>query len=291
MVEIYRAVFRTTLTAAITSASRPVTISVAATDAAFGAAGGVYSIAIYDFGTDANPTNFEALEVTSGGSTTSWVCSTESGWVATTHANGSQVIATVLTPRSINQPLTDHLALSDPHTQYVRKGTVTAKGDILVGTASATLTNLAVSTDGLSIVADSSQLSGVRWGQPTVLVRNQASLAAAASMTATPAFWTQQIIESAAAAATATSGTITTTGVTVARISPAGAITGVILQALVLGNSPIVTVLNEAVAANTVTFAASGTSNVADGASDVIAGLTARTFVWDSFTSLWYRLA
>lgn len=95
------------------------------------------------------------------------------------------------------------------------------------------------------------------------------------------------IAQSATAAATATSGTITTAGVSVARVSPAGAITGVILQA---GTFPgqTVAVVNEAVAANTVTFAASGTSNVADGTSSVIAGLTGRTFVWTG--SLWHPM-
>lgn len=95
------------------------------------------------------------------------------------------------------------------------------------------------------------------------------------------------VAQSSSAAAVATSGTITTAGVSVARVSPTGAVTGVILQA---GTFPgqEVTVVNEAVAANTVTFAASGTSNVADGTSSVIAGLTARSFVWDSATSLWY---
>ena len=50
-------------------------------------------------------------------------------------------------------------------------------------------------------------------------------------------------------------------------------------------------VVNESVAANGVTFAASGTSHVADGAAASIAGLTARKFVWNSVKSLWYRAA
>ena len=86
----------------------------------------------------------------------------------------------------------------------------------------------------------------------------------------------------------ANNGTITTTRVSsVARVSPAGAVTGIILQAGTSAGQTCL-VVNEAVAANTVTFAASGTSNVADGTSSVIAGLNARRFVWDSGTSLWY---
>lgn len=39
------------------------------------------------------------------------------------------------------------------------------------------------------------------------------------------------------------------------------------------------------------TFAAAGTSNVADGVADVINGGTARGFVWDSASALWYKMA
>jgi hypothetical protein len=96
--------------------------------------------------------------------------------------------------------------------------------------------------------------------------------------------------QSTSAAATATGGTIATAGVTAARVNPAGNITGVILtagSALITGSTRILWVVNES--AFTVTFAASGTSNVADGASDVIAAGTARCFIWDTGTSLWYK--
>jgi len=97
----------------------------------------------------------------------------------------------------------------------------------------------------------------------------------------------------AAAVATATGGTIATSlsGVPIAvtRQSPAAAVTGVILAAG-LYNGQTITVIDEAVAANTITFAAAPGGGVADGA-QAIAGLTARTFVWDSGTSLWYRAA
>jgi hypothetical protein len=51
----------------------------------------------------------------------------------------------------------------------------------------------------------------------------------------------------------------------------------------------IVTVENQD-ATHTITFAASGTSNVADGTSDVIAALTARSYEWNATKALWYRL-
>lgn len=94
--------------------------------------------------------------------------------------------------------------------------------------------------------------------------------------------------QSATAVVTATSGTIATAATVVSRVAPAAAITAVVLASgTFLGQ--VVTVVNEA--AFSITFAASGTSHVADGVSDVIPALTARMFTWDSITSLWYRHA
>ncbi len=94
--------------------------------------------------------------------------------------------------------------------------------------------------------------------------------------------------QSATAPVLVNGNTINTAGVGVARVAPGGAVTGIILQPGTY-NGQLVTVVNESIAGNTVTFAAAGTSNVADGVSDVIAGLAARLFVWDAATSLWYR--
>ena len=63
-------------------------------------------------------------------------------------------------------------------------------------------------------------------------------------------------------------------------------VTGVILDPPSNGNSQV-TIVNRS--AYTITFAASGTSNVADGTSDIIPALAARTFTYDGGTSLWYR--
>jgi hypothetical protein len=94
-------------------------------------------------------------------------------------------------------------------------------------------------------------------------------------------------LQSATAQAIASNGTISTSGppqVGVARVSPAGAVTGVILQP---GTNPgqTVWVVNEAAAANTVTMAAAATSNVADGTADVIPGGQAKLYVWDSLAN------
>jgi hypothetical protein len=92
---------------------------------------------------------------------------------------------------------------------------------------------------------------------------------------------------SPAAPAIGTGGTIPTTGFGLSRVNPGGAVTGIILAP---GTRPLqqVWVVNES--ANTVTFAASG-SNVADGSTSAIAATTARLFVWDPGTNLWYRAA
>lgn len=74
----------------------------------------------------------------------------------------------------------------------------------------------------------------------------------------------------------------------IVRTAPTGAYTGIILPP---GSKTLyqVTIVNESVAANTLTMAASGTSNVADGTSCVILGLTQKTFIWDAGTALWYH--
>lgn len=89
-----------------------------------------------------------------------------------------------------------------------------------------------------------------------------------------------------AAPATANGGLINTANLTVTRVSPAGNVTGVALQN---GTRPgqRVVIVNES--AFTITFAAAGTSAVADGTLDQILANTAREFVYDTVTSLWYR--
>src|SRR5579863_65182 len=73
------------------------------------------------------------------------------------------------------------------------------------------------------------------------------------------------------------------------RVTAAAAVAGLILQAGTKAGQRV-TVIHEGAAANTLTFAASGTSNVADGTSDVITGPSARLFVWDAVTALWYAV-
>ena len=94
-------------------------------------------------------------------------------------------------------------------------------------------------------------------------------------------------IQGDTAQAIATGGTITSTGLGVARVSPSSSVTGIILQQGTAASQQL-TVINEATA-STVTFATAGTSFVADGATSAIAANAARTFVWDPPKTLWYR--
>jgi hypothetical protein len=93
--------------------------------------------------------------------------------------------------------------------------------------------------------------------------------------------------QSATAVVITSSSTITTASTGVSRVNPSGAVSSIVLQAGSVAGQQVI-VVNES--ANTVTFAASGTSHVADGASDVIAGTSARQYVYDTGTSLWYHL-
>lgn len=95
--------------------------------------------------------------------------------------------------------------------------------------------------------------------------------------------------QSSSAATIASSGTITTSGVRVARTTVAGAVTAVILQTGSVAGQELTVVNENTTGSNTITMAASGTSNVADGTSTVISGLRCAKFVWDSGTSLWYH--
>jgi len=101
---------------------------------------------------------------------------------------------------------------------------------------------------------------------------------------------TVNVAQSATAPVITNDSTITTNGVGSARVAPGGAVTGIILGAGQFAGQEV-WVVNEATGANTVTMAAAATSFVADGASTVIAGLTAAKFVWNSVVSRWFRAA
>ncbi len=71
------------------------------------------------------------------------------------------------------------------------------------------------------------------------------------------------------------------------RVTAAGAVTGIIVPAGTRPGQQLV-IIHEGAAANTLTMAASGTSNVANGTTCVLGGLAAHVLIWDSVTALWY---
>lgn len=93
---------------------------------------------------------------------------------------------------------------------------------------------------------------------------------------------------SSSAQALADSSVIITGAAVCARVTTSGFVTGIILAPGTVSGQ-VCTVINES--GNTITFAAAGISNAADGTADVITGTTARTFTWNGATRLWYRSA
>jgi hypothetical protein len=92
---------------------------------------------------------------------------------------------------------------------------------------------------------------------------------------------------SSSAAAIASSGTITTANIGVARLAPTAAVSAVVMGTGTI-NGQLCTVINEAAQADSVQMAASSTSNVAAGINDIIWGGEARTYVWDNPQALWF---
>lgn len=152
---------------------RPTVLNVAVTTSALASLGASFSVLVYDPAWDGSPgtataRHVEAFHVTAGGGGLVWTATTESGWIATTHAIGSIVVATTLTPRSLTQQMVDHttpLTTPNPHSMYLPSATYTTKGDLLVGTGNGTYTRQGVGADGTSPVADSTQITGIRWMQ------------------------------------------------------------------------------------------------------------------------------
>lgn len=96
------------------------------------------------------------------------------------------------------------------------------------------------------------------------------------------------VLKGNAAQALAASGTIATASLAVSRVTPGASCTGVILAAGT-SDGQVVIVENHH-ASNTATFAAAGTSNVANGASEVVAALTSSMYVWNATAALWYSV-
>jgi hypothetical protein len=91
------------------------------------------------------------------------------------------------------------------------------------------------------------------------------------------------------AVATGTAVILIPAGTDLVRISAAAATTGATLPLGTVQGQTLTIIITTA-AANTVTFAAAGTSFVAGGAAVSLAGLAAHTFKWDIVGQLWYQV-
>lgn len=69
-------------------------------------------------------------------------------------------ISSTTTVTNLNADMVDGLHASD----FVAKSIVAAKGDLIVATASGTVSRLGVGTNGQVLIADSAQTTGVKWG-------------------------------------------------------------------------------------------------------------------------------
>lgn len=98
-------------------------------------------------------------------------------------------------------------------------------------------------------------------------------------------------LATAQAVATGTAAILIPANTSFVRITAAAATTGASLPAGAY-NGQILIIAVETAAANTVTFAAVATSNVAGGTTDSMAGLHAHMFIWDAVASTpaWYMV-
>lgn len=82
---------------------------------------------------------------------------TQAGIVSLTDSTSSTSITTASTPNSVKTAY-------DVAAAAIAKSLLTAKGDLIVATGSATPVRLPVGVDGQVLLVDLTQASGVRWG-------------------------------------------------------------------------------------------------------------------------------
>lgn len=159
MTRLYSSIsVETILSAGITSSQTSMVVATGTGSALLGgvtlAAGNVdqFTVAI-----DPDTTNEEIVFITANSGDTFTIVRGRAGSTAITHASGATV-RHVLTSNDL-----------DYFNTAVQPATLTAKGDTYVATASATVTKLAVGSDGQVLTADSTQTKGMKWATPSSL--------------------------------------------------------------------------------------------------------------------------
>ena len=74
--------------------------------------------------------------------------------------------------------------VADTHTQYVKKDTLTTKGDLYVATAASTIARIGVGTDGQILTAASGQASGLLWSTPSYVSQTNGTVTTASTSSA-----------------------------------------------------------------------------------------------------------
>jgi hypothetical protein len=94
-------------------------------------------------------------------------------------------------------PTTHHLVWATPAGSGIPASTVDAKGDLIVATADNTVTRLPVGANGYGLVADSAQSAGVKWqaGGLVLLEQHTASASATLDFTSISSTYDEYILE------------------------------------------------------------------------------------------------
>jgi hypothetical protein len=157
----------TTLASGISNSATTMTVATGTGSALMGgvilgpAVGGVYPD-IFTVALDVDTQNEEVVYITQVSSDTFTIVRQQAGTSAISHTGGATV-KHVLTSDDLNF-YTTGVATADA---AIPNAIVTAKGDIIAASASATPDNLAVGTNGQVLTADSTATLGVKWATPT----------------------------------------------------------------------------------------------------------------------------
>ena len=109
--------------------------------------------------------NAEVVLCTGKTGTTFTVTRGWDGTTAVTHLSGAALEHTSAAADYTDANAHVYDTARDDHTQYLRKATWTAKGAIVAASGAATPVALAVGSNDTTLLADSAQASGVKWGQ------------------------------------------------------------------------------------------------------------------------------